>query len=96
MQHRRHSGTACHNGYVILGDYNQGMQIWDITDPDRPRMVTDQGFVRCAQIWSIEYHGDHVLRNEVGGLEIWETPIRPQAPEGRVEVRPAGNAEASP
>jgi len=84
---KRHSGTVCHNGYVIVGDYNQGMQIWDITDPDRPKMVTDQGFQRCSQIWSIDYHGNHVLRNEVGGLELWEAPCRAQAPEGKVTVR---------
>lgn len=84
---KRHSGTVCHNGYVIVGDYNQGMQIWDLTDPDRPKMVTDQGFQRCSQIWSIDYHGNYVLRNEVGGLELWETPCRAQEPEGKVTVR---------
>ena len=83
---KRTSGTACHNGYVFVGDYNQGMQIWDITNPARPVMVTDQGFVRCSQTWSMEYHGDHALHNEVGGLELWRTPIRPQAPEGEVGV----------
>ena len=72
---RHHSGVACHNGYLYLGDYSQGMQIWDITNPDRPRMITDQGYQRCSQIWEIDLHGDHVLRNEVGGLELWEAPV---------------------
>ena len=83
---KRTSGTVCHNGYVFVGDYNQGMQIWDITNPTRPQMVTDQGFTRCAQTWSIEYHGDCALHNEVGGLELWKTPVRAQAPEGEVRV----------
>jgi len=87
VQHKRHSGTVCHNGYVILGDYGQGMQIWDITNPDRPELVIDQGYDRCSQTRTIGYHGNHVLRNEVGGLETWETPIRAQAPSGKVEVR---------
>lgn len=46
---RRHSSVACHNGYVILGDDDQGMQVWDIRNPDRPEMITDQGFERCSQ-----------------------------------------------
>ena len=83
---RRHSGVACHNGYLYLGDYDQGMQIWDITNPDRPKMITDQGFERCSQIHALEYHGNHVLRNEVGGLELWEAPVLSQAPEGKVTV----------
>ena len=58
-----------------------GMEEWYI------RLVTDQGFVRCSQIWSIDYHGNHVLRNEVGGLELWEAPTRAQEPEGKVTVR---------
>jgi hypothetical protein len=86
VEGRRHSGVVCHNGYVMLGDYDQGMQIWDIRNPDRPEMITDQGFVRCSQTWSIEYHGNHALRNEVGGLELWEVPVPAQAPEGKVTV----------
>ncbi len=86
VEGRRHSGVVCHNGYVILGDYDQGMQIWDIRNPDRPEMITDQGYERCSQTWSMDYHGNYALRNEVGGLELWETPIPPQAPEGKVTV----------
>lgn len=86
VEGRRHSGVVCHNGYVILGDYDQGMQIWDIRNPDRPEMITDQGFDRCSQTWSMDFHGNHALRNEVGGLELWETPIPPQAPEGKVTL----------
>jgi len=83
---RVHSGVICHNGYLYLGDYSQGMQIWDITNPDRPLLVTDQGFVRCSQTWAIEFNGDNVLRPEVGGLELWQAPVRPQAPEGKLTV----------
>jgi hypothetical protein len=86
VEGRRHSGVVCHNGYVMLGDYDQGMQIWDIRNPDRPEMITDQGYVRCSQTWSIEYHGNYALRNEVGGLELWEVPAPAQAPEGKVTV----------
>jgi hypothetical protein len=86
VEGRRHSGVVCHNGYVMLGDYDQGMQIWDIRHPDRSEMIADQGYVRCSQTWSIEYHGNHALRNEVGGLELWEVPVPSQAPEGKVEV----------
>lgn len=54
--------------------------------PDRPKMITDQGFVRCSQIHTIDYHNNYVLRNEVGGLELWEAPALPKSPEGSLTI----------
>lgn len=82
----RSSGVTAHNGYVIAGDYNSGYQVYDVTNPDAPVIVQELGYDRCSQTWGIEFHGNHVLRPEVGGLEIWESPTLSQAPLGKVTV----------
>jgi hypothetical protein len=83
---RRTSGVVVHGTMLATGDYDQGMQIWDLRHPERPELMTDQGFERCSQTHSIEWHGDHALRNEVGGLELWTTPVSPQSPSAAVVV----------
>ncbi len=71
-------GAAIHNGFAYIGDYSDGVAIYDIVNPSEP--IAYPSIPLTSVVWAVSIYDDNLfVGNSANGLKVYSLEI-PEAP----------------